>query len=192
MVGAPSMRRLACLAAAASLVATSCSDAAHADPAGRGLQIGVNIGLDAGPYRGDGVGWGYGIDLGWNLDRRRALFVVFDIGSSDRGDADPISRLALEGRLRWFLGGDAAHGTTGGAIVPYVGLGVGAGVVANPLAHLDGALVTLPLEVGLELRAGAQWTLVLALRERAGLTIGTGDPAFSFLNRIGPAVSLRF
>ena len=184
--------RIALAIVTATLMLGCGPSVAGGSPAGAGLQIGANVGLDAGPYRGDGTGWGYGLDIGFGFDRNWSLVAVFDIGSSNRGDADPITRIAIEGRFRKLLGIDAATVGAAKALVPYVGFGFGAGVVAYPLAHLDAALVTLPIEIGLELPAGESWAISLALRDRPMLTIGTGDPVFSFLNRIGVVLSVRF
>lgn len=156
-----------------------------------GFQLGFNAGLDSGPYRGGGTGWGYGIEAGWHVSPRWGMFGIFDIGTSDRGDADPISRIAIEARARRILG-DASGSAPPSSLRAYVSVGAGAGIVAYPLARVDGALVTVLAELGIELGQVDRWNVGLSLRERPMLTIGGGDPAFSFLNRIGPVIWVRF
>jgi hypothetical protein len=151
-----------------------------------GFQLGGDFGLESGRYRGDGTGWGYGIEAGWNFDARRGVFASLNIGTNDRGDADPNIWAAVEGRLR------ISQSQRQGSVFPYVSIGLGAGLNWNPLPRVDAAIVTAPIEVGIGVGGQPPGSIMLGIRERPLLTIGDGNPAFSFLNRVGPVLMIRF
>lgn len=151
-----------------------------------GPHLGIDAGVEAGPYRGWGTGVGSGIEAGWNLDKRRSIVGSFNFSPSERGDADPNIWVALEGRYR------AYEKASPGSAAPHLSLGLGIGLNWTPLPRVDAGLVTIPIEWGWTFgdRSGA--SIVLAVRERLVLAISDGDPAVSFLNRLGPAVMLNF
>lgn len=151
-----------------------------------GMHVAFLGSLDSGSYRGDGSGSGFGIELGFWRENGLGGIVTLHAMSSTRGDSDPIFLTSLDLRVRRSL--DSSTESVG----PFLSIGLGVGTAHYPLAQLDAAAVSVPLELGVEGPAGPRAHWGLALQERPFLTIGDGDPAFSFVNRLGALASLRW